>query len=60
MLGKIKESGRKGEADSINEKNYNGQLVDVLRFRERTIRKKEIVTKFQWLTSLKVSVKNAG
>lgn len=59
MFGKGKESGSTGEAEFINEINYNGRLVNVVRFREKKIvRKKKIVTEFQWLTSLCVSVKN--
>ena len=59
MFGKGKESGRTGEAEFINEIDYNGRRVNVVRFRERKIiRKKEAVTEFQWLTSLEVSVKN--
>ena len=59
MFGKGKESGRTGEAEFINEIDYNGRPVNVVRFRERKIvRKKETVTEFQWLTSLKVNVKN--
>ena len=59
MFGKGKESGRTGEAEFINEIDYNGRRVNVVRFRERKIiRKKEAVTEFQWLTSLRVSEKN--
>ena len=58
-FGKGKESGRTGEAEFINEINYNERLVNVVRFREKKIiRKKETVTEFQWLTSLRVSEKN--
>ena len=59
MFGKGKESGKAREAEFINEIDYNGHRVNIVRFRERKIiRRKEAVTEFQWLTSLKVSVKN--
>ncbi len=59
MFGKGKESGRTGEAEFINGIDYNGRPVNVVRFRERKIvKKKETITEFQWLTSLKVSIKN--
>lgn len=57
---KIPEKEKSGHAEYVNEIDYNGKPVNMLRFWEEKIIKGEIVrTEFQWLTSIKITHKNA-
>lgn len=57
---KIPEKGRSGHAEFINEIDYNGKPVNMLRFWEEKIVNGEIVrVDFQWLTSIRITKKNA-
>lgn len=57
---KIPEKGTSGHAEFINDIDYNGKRVNMLRFWEEKISKGEIVrTEFQWLTSIRITKKNA-
>lgn len=57
---KIPEKETVGHAEYINDIDYNGKAVNVLRFWEEKIVKGEMVrTEFQWLTSIRITEKNA-
>ena len=57
---KIPEKETKGHAEFINDIDYNGKPVNMLRFYEEKIVKGEAVrTDFQWLTSIRITGKNA-
>lgn len=58
--GKIEEKGRAGHAEYINDIDYNGKPVNMLRYREEKISNgKTMRTEFQWLTSIRITEKNA-
>ena len=57
---RIPEKGKAGHAEFINEIDYNGNPVNVLRFWEESIKKgKPVRREFQWLTCIRVTEKNA-
>ncbi len=57
---KIPEKGTSGHAEFINDIDHNGKPVNMLRFWEEKIAGGETVrTEFQWLTSIKITEKNA-
>lgn len=59
--GKIPEKEVSGHAEFVNDIDYNGNPVNMLRFWEEKIVKGESVRKeFQWLTSIRITKKNAG
>lgn len=52
--------GKKGKTEFVNGIGYKKQEINVLKFEEKQVRKGEIVSKkFQWLTSLEITAKNA-
>lgn len=52
--------GISGKTEFVNEIGYKKHELNVLKFEEKQVRKKEIVTvKFQWLTDIKLTEKNA-
>lgn len=56
----ILEKETTGHAEYINEIDYNGRKVNVLRYWEKTVEKGEVKrTDFQWLTNIKITKKNA-
>lgn len=56
----IPEKETAGHAEYINDIDYNGKPVNMLRYWEEKVVKKELIrTEFQWLTSLKINNKNA-
>ena len=56
----IPEKGRAGHAEFVNEIDYNGYKVNMLRYYETEIKGgEEIRTDFQFLTSLRLTEKNA-
>lgn len=58
--GRIPEKGRSGHAEYVNDIDYNGKAVNMLRFWEETVEQGEVVRKeFQWLTNIPVTEKNA-
>lgn len=57
---KILEKEVSGHAEFVNDIDYNGKPVNMLRFWEEKIVKGESVRKeFQWLTSMRITKKNA-
>lgn len=58
--GNISEKMRTGHAEFINDLDYNGNPVNMLRFWEEKISNgKTVRTEFQWLTSIRITEKNA-
>jgi len=56
----IQEKQISGNAEFINDIDYKDHKVNVLRYKEEKIIKKELVrTEFQWLTNIKITIKNA-
>ena len=56
----IPEKGTAGQAEYVNEIDYKKKPVNMLRFREeKVIKGKNVRTEFQWLTSMKITDKNA-
>jgi len=56
----IPEKEEAGHAEYVNEIDYNGKPVNMLRYWEEKVVKGEAVrTSFQWLTSVKIEKKNA-
>lgn len=52
--------GKKGKTEFVNDIGYKKHEVNVLKFEEKQVRKGEVViVRFQWLTSLKITEKNA-
>jgi len=52
--------GTNGRTEFVNEIGYKKHEVNVLKFEEKQIRKKEAVTvKFQWITNLEITERNA-
>ncbi len=57
---RIPEKGTSGHAKFIDDIDYNGKPVNMLRFFEEKISNGKIVrTQFQWLTSIRITEKNA-
>lgn len=57
---KIPEKEKAGHAEFVNDIDYNGKPVNMLRFWEDRIVKGETVrTEFQWLTSIRITKGNA-
>lgn len=57
---KIPEKEKSGHAEFVNDMDYNGQPVNMLRFWEdRTVKGKTVRTEFQWLTSIRITKGNA-
>ena len=56
----IPEKEQEGNAEYINEIDYEGHKVNVLKYREETIENKEVKkTFFQWITNIEITQKNA-
>ena len=56
----IPEKFRIGHAEFVNEIDYKGRKVNMLRFYENTVENgEEVRTEFQWLTSITITKKNA-
>ncbi|MHC1732874.1 MAG: hypothetical protein AB9888_12720 [Bacteroidales bacterium] len=56
----IPEKGTAGQAEYVNEIDYKKKPVNMPRFcEEKVIKGKNIRTEFQWLTSMKITDKNA-
>lgn len=56
----IPEKGRAGHAEYVNDIDYNGNAVNMLRYWEDRIEKGEKIRKeFQWLTNIRITEKNA-
>ena len=57
----IPEKGKSGHAEYVNDIDYNGKPVNMLRFWEEKVVKGETTrVEFQWLTSIRITKKNAG
>ncbi|QAT38821.1 transposase [Clostridium sp. JN-9] len=56
----IPEKGTSGHAEYVNEIDYKEKPVNMLRYwEEKVIKGKNVWTEFQWLTSLRITDKNA-
>lgn len=56
-----KRYGNKGKSEFVNGIGYKKHEVNVLKYEERQVRKKELVTvRFQWLTDMEITEKNAA
>ena len=56
----ISEKERVGNAEYINEIDYEGHKVNFLKYREETVENGEITIKaFQWITNIEITQKNA-
>jgi len=56
----ITEKGTSGHAEYVNEIDYRGKPVNMLRYwEEKVIKGENVRTQFQWLTSMKITDKNA-
>jgi len=56
----IPEKGTSGHAEYVNEIDYKGKPVNMLRYwEEKVIKGENVRTEFQWLTSMKITDKNA-
>ena len=52
--------GKRGKTEYVNEIGYKKHNINVLKLEEKQVRKGEVVSvKFQWLTDLKITEKNA-
>ena len=57
---RIPEKERIGNAEYVNEIDYKGTPINMLRFwEEKEVKGKMIRTEFQWLTSIRISKRNA-
>mgnify|MGYP001060231934 CR=1 FL=1 len=57
---KIPEKETAGHSEFINDIDYNGELVNVLRYYEdKTVKGETVRTEFQWLTNIRIRKKNA-
>ena len=57
---KIPEKGTVEHAEYINEINYEGNTINVLKYwEEKIVKGKEVRTEFQWITSIKITNRNA-
>ncbi len=58
---KIPEKETSGHAEFVNEIDYNGKSVNMLRFwEEKVVKGAPTRVGFQWLTSIRITKKNAG
>lgn len=58
--GKISEKGTAGQAEFVNDIDYNGRPVNMLRYWEERVEKgKRVRTEFQWLTNIRITKNNA-
>ena len=56
----IPEKERAGHAEFVNDIDYNGKRVNMLRFQEeKIVDGKTVQKRFQWLTSIRITKKNA-
>lgn len=56
----IPEKGTAGHAEFVNDLDYRGHMVNILRYRETKVKRgEEITTSFQWLTSVRITERNA-
>ncbi len=56
----IPEKEKSGHAEYVNDIDYNGKPVNMLRFwEEKIVKGKTVRTQFQWLTSIRITEKNA-
>ena len=56
----IPEKGSSGHAEYVNDLEYKGHMVNVLRYWETKVKNgKETTTVFQWLTSIRITGRNA-
>lgn len=56
----IPEKNQAGQAEYINEIDYEGHKVNFLKYREETVEKGEVKVKtFQWITDIAITQKNA-
>lgn len=56
----IPEKEQVGNAEYINEIDYEGHKVNLLKYREETVKDGEVtVTSFQWITNIEITKKNA-
>jgi hypothetical protein len=56
----IPEKEQLGNAEYINEIDYEGHKINLLKYREKAIEKREVkITTFQWITNLEITKKNA-
>jgi len=57
---RIPEKGTSGHAEFVNDIDYNGKPVNMLRFWEEKVSNgKTVRTEFQWLTSIRITERNA-
>lgn len=57
---RIPEKGKTGNAEYVNDIDYNGKPVNMLRFREEKAGKRQKVRKeFQWITNIRITKTNA-
>ena len=57
---KIPEKEVSGHAEFVNDIDYNGKPVNLLRFwEEKIVKGKSVRKEFQWLTSIRINKKNA-
>ena len=55
----ITEKGESGNAEFVNEIDYEGHVLNVLRYEEKTVTNDTVqTTKFQWITNLRITEKN--
>ncbi len=58
---KIPEKETSGHAEFVNGIDYNGKTVNMLRFwEEKAVKGEAMRVEFQWLTSIRITKKNAG
>lgn len=56
----IPEKERVGNAEFVNEIDYEGHKVNMLKYWEKMVEKKEVkITNFQWITNIIITKKNA-
>lgn len=56
----IPEKNQVGNAEYINEIDYEGHKINLLKYREITVEKGEVkTTTFQWITNIEITQKNA-
>ncbi len=56
----IPEKEKSGHAEYVNDIDYNGKPVNMLRFfEEKIVKGKTVRTQFQWLTSIRITEENA-
>ena len=56
----ITEKGRSGNAEFVNAIEHEGHVLNVLRYEEKTVTNNTVqTTKFQWITNLRITEKNA-